>query len=147
VLPHLEARDVTFICVSSTPIEKLVAYHKRMGWNFSWASTSESDFNLDLGFASSREQTSAWVGPMQDQLPPIAARNASESGTDLVGYLTENFGFSVFALEDEIVYQTYSAGGRGVEFLMGYYGILDRVPKGRSEGDDFQVWIKRHDEY
>jgi predicted dithiol-disulfide oxidoreductase (DUF899 family) len=30
---------------------------------------------------------------------------------------------------------------------MGYYGILDRVPKGRDEGDAFQLWIRRHDEY
>jgi predicted dithiol-disulfide oxidoreductase (DUF899 family) len=30
---------------------------------------------------------------------------------------------------------------------MGYYGILDRLPKGRDEGDGFQLWIRRHDEY
>jgi predicted dithiol-disulfide oxidoreductase (DUF899 family) len=84
---------------------------------------------------------------MRDQLPPIAARNAGQTGTDIVGYLTESFGFSVFALDDGDVYQTYSAGGRGVEFLMGYYPILDRAPKGRDEGDGFQLWIRRHDEY
>jgi predicted dithiol-disulfide oxidoreductase (DUF899 family) len=30
---------------------------------------------------------------------------------------------------------------------MGYYGVLDRAPKGRDEGDAFQLWIRRHDEY
>ena len=60
------------------------------------------------------------AAPMLDQLPPIAARNARETGTDVVGYLTESFGFSVFVLDDGAVYQTYSAGARGVEFLMGY---------------------------
>ena len=30
---------------------------------------------------------------------------------------------------------------------MGYYAILDRAPKGRGEGDAFQTWIRRHDEY
>ena len=30
---------------------------------------------------------------------------------------------------------------------MGYYGILDRAPKGRDEGDASQFWIRRHDEY
>jgi hypothetical protein len=30
---------------------------------------------------------------------------------------------------------------------MGYYGIPDRAPKGRDEGDAFQVWLRRHDEY
>ena len=62
-----------------------------------------------------------------------------ESGTDVVGYLTESFGFSAFALDDGAVYQTYSTTGRGVEFLMGYYPILDRAPKGRDEGDGFQT--------
>jgi predicted dithiol-disulfide oxidoreductase (DUF899 family) len=49
--------------------------------------------------------------------------------------------------QDGAVYQTYATAGRGVEFLMGYYPILDRVPKGRDEGDAFQTWIRRHDEY
>jgi predicted dithiol-disulfide oxidoreductase (DUF899 family) len=34
-----------------------------------------------------------------------------------------------------------------VEFLMPYYPILDRAPKGRDEGDAWQLWIRRHDEY
>ena len=47
----------------------------------------------------------------------------------------------------DAVYQGYATAGRGVEFLMGYYPILDRAPKGRDEGDAFQTWIRRHDEY
>ena len=53
----------------------------------------------------------------------------------------------VFVLDDGAVYQTYSAGAHGVEFLMAYYAILDRAPKGRDEDDGFQLWIRRHDEY
>jgi len=147
ILAHLRAHDVTMICVSSAPLEKLLAYRKRMGWTFNWASSYKSDFNLDLGFSSSEDQTREWVTPMLEQLPPIADKNAREAGTDVVRYLTENQGFSVFVLEDGAVYQTYSTGARGVEFLMGFYGILDRVPKGRDEGEKFQVWIRRHDEY
>ena len=45
------------------------------------------------------------------------------------------------------MYQTYATGSRGSEFLMGYYAILDRAPKGRDEGNGFQVWLRRHDEY
>jgi predicted dithiol-disulfide oxidoreductase (DUF899 family) len=147
VLPHLHARDVTFILVSQAPLEKLRAYKQRMGWSIPWVSSARSDFNVDLGFSSSKEQTRAWAEPMLQQLPPIAARNAGESGTDVVGYLTELFGFSAFALDDGVVYQTYSTTGRGVEFLMPYYPILDRAPKGRDEGEDWQLWIRRHDEY
>ena len=147
VLPHLQARDVTMVCVSTAPLDKLLAYRERMGWNFTWASSYGSDFNADLGFSASEEQTRAWAAPMLGQLPPIAARNARETGTDVVSYLTETQGFSTFALDDGAVYHTYSTGARGVEFLMGYYPILDRVPRGRDEGDAFQVWIRRHDEY
>ena len=73
--------------------------------------------------------------------------NATSSGTDVAGYLTEGPGFSAFVLDDGAVYQTYSTAARGLEFLMGYYRILDRAPKGRDEGDGFQLWIRRHDEY
>jgi predicted dithiol-disulfide oxidoreductase (DUF899 family) len=147
IVPHLNARDVTMLFVSQAPLEKLQAYKRRMGWSFPWVSSANSEFNVDLGFSSSEEQTREWVAPMLEQLPPIAARNASETGTDVVRYLTESQGFSAFALDDGAVYQTYSTGARGVEFLMGYYPILDRAPKGRDEGDGFQLWIRRHDEY
>jgi predicted dithiol-disulfide oxidoreductase (DUF899 family) len=147
LIPHLQARDVTLIAVSGAPIEKLLAYRERMGWSFTWASSYESDFNADFGFSSSLEQTREAIEPILDHLPPVAFRNAKDAGTDIYGYLTELFGFTVFTLEDGIVYQTYSTTGRGVEFLMPYYGILDRAPKGRDEGDGFQLWIRRHDEY
>ena len=66
---------------------------------------------------------------------------------DLDGHVTEGPGFSAFVLDDGTVYQTYGTTARGLEFLMGYYGILDRTPKGRDEGDASQMWIRRHDEY
>ena len=135
LIPHLKARDVTLIAVSGAPIEKLRAYRERMGWKFNWASSYESDFNTDLGFSSSLEQTREAIAPILDQLPPVAFRNAKEAGTDIYGYLTELFGFTAFSLEDGVVYQTYSTTGRGVEFLMPYYGILDRAPKGRDEDE------------
>jgi predicted dithiol-disulfide oxidoreductase (DUF899 family) len=147
LIPHLKARDVTLIAVSGAPIEKLQAYRERMGWKFTWASSYESDFNTDVGFSSSLEQTREAIAPILDQLPPVAFRNAKAAGTDIYGYLTELFGFTVFSLEDGVVYQTYSTTGRGVEFLMPYYGFLDRAPKGRDEDDGWQLWIRRHDEY
>jgi predicted dithiol-disulfide oxidoreductase (DUF899 family) len=147
VLPHLNARDVTMLVISQAPLGTLQAFNRRMGWSFPWVSPASSDFNTDLGFSSSREQTRQRAAPTLEQLPPIAARNARETGTDVTGYLTENFGFSVFVLDGGAVCQTYSARARGVEFLMGYYPILDRAPKGRDEDDGFQLWIRRHDEY
>ena len=148
LIPHLKARDVTLIAVSGAPVEKLLAYRERMGWSFNWASSYESEFNADLGFSSSPEQAREAITPILDDLPAVAFRNAKEAGTDIYGYMTELFGFTAFTLEDGTVYPTYSTTGRGVEFLMPYYGFLDRAPKGRDEDeDDWQLWIRRHDEY
>ena len=148
LVPHLQARDITLVLVSGAPVEKLIGYRERMGWDLNWASSYGSDFDLELGFSSTEEQTRIWVESAQSAgLPPVAYRNARASGTDLVGYLTEGFGFTAFALEGGTVYQTYSTTGRGVEFLMTYYGVLDHAPRGRDEGDGFQMWIQRGDEY
>ena len=147
LIPHLRARDVTLIAVSGAPIEKLSAYRERMKWRFNWASSYGSDFNADLGFSSSLAQTRASIEPVLDQLPPVAFRNAESAGTDIYGYMTELFGFTALVCENDTVYQTYSTTGRGVEFVMPYYGFLDRAPKGRDEDDGWQLWIRRHDEY
>jgi predicted dithiol-disulfide oxidoreductase (DUF899 family) len=147
LIPHLKARDATLIAVSGAPIEKLLAYRERMEWSFTWASSYDSDFNADLGFSSRLEQTREVIEPVLDQLPAVAFRNAEVAGTDIYGYLTELFGFTAFTLEDGTVYQAYSTTGRGVEFLMPYYGFLDRAPKGRDEDEGWQLWIRRHDEY
>ena len=147
LIPHLNGRDATMLFVSQAPLEKLQAYKRHMGWSFPWASSANSEFNHDLGYSISEEQARAWVAQNLGSLPPIVDRNAGASGTDVVGYLTESPGFSAFALEDGVVYQTYQTWWRGLEFLMGYYPILDRAPKGRDEDDGFQLWIRRHDDY
>jgi predicted dithiol-disulfide oxidoreductase (DUF899 family) len=147
LIPHLNAHDVTMLLVSQAPLAKLRRYKRRMGWDIPWVSSADSDFNLDLGYSSGAEQARAWVAQNVGSLPPIVDRNASASGTDVAGYLTESPGFSAFVLEGGAVYHTYSTGWRGVEFLMGYYPILDRAPNGRDEDDGFQLWIRRHDEY
>jgi len=154
VVPHLQARDATLILVSQAPIAKLQAYRARMGWTIPWVSASIDAFNLDLGFSQTEEQAREAVArvslPGQEldgAFPPVVARNARASGTDIAGYLTESPGFSAFVRDGEDVFHTYSTSWRGLEFVMTYYPILDRAPKGRDEGDDWQVWIRRHDEY
>jgi len=146
MLPHLHARDVTLLLVSQAPLPKLQAYKRRMGWRIPWVSAANTDFSFDLGVSYTPEEVRGW-GLTAGTLPPIVASNAAATGTDINGYLTESPAVSVFTLRDGAVYQTYAAGARGVEFLMPYYPILDRVPKGRDEGDAFQTWIRRHDEY
>ena len=150
LLAHLHARDVTFVLASGAPIEKLATYRRRMGWNVPWVSSYRSRFNADLGFshgeAAGREVVEEMMGG--PGIPPIVEHNARLAGTDAAGYMTESPGFSSFVLEDGAVYHAYSTTWRGLEFLMGYYPILDHTPKGRLEGaDDWQLWLRRHDEY
>jgi len=146
LLPHLHARDLTLLLVSRAPLAKLQAYRQRMGWRLPWVSAANTDFNVDFG-ASTPEQRGQAIVPPQAGLPPIVAQNAAAAGTDVPGYLSQAPVVSAFALQDGGVYQTYATTWRGVEFLMGYYPILDRMPKGRDEGDGWQLWLRRHDEY
>jgi predicted dithiol-disulfide oxidoreductase (DUF899 family) len=148
VLTHLTARDVTMLYVSRAPLEKIQAYKRRMGWAFPWVSSADSDFNFDFHVSQSQEQAREAVRPMVEAgMPPVLSHMASVTGTDVAGYLSEAPGLSAFILDDGTVYHTYSCTARGLEFLMGYYPILDRAPKGRNEDESTQVWIRRHDEY
>jgi predicted dithiol-disulfide oxidoreductase (DUF899 family) len=151
LLPHLHARDVTLLLVSRAPLAKLQAYKQRMGWSIPWVSSANTDFNFDFGGSFTEEQVREQMPTVGDyrlsELPPIARQNAAAAGTDVLGYISEAPAVSVFTLQDGTVYQTYATTWRGVEFLMAYYPILDRVPKGRDEGEEFQTWIRRHDEY
>lgn len=47
-LAHLNARDTTFVLVSSAPINEITAFKQRMGWNIPWYSTQDT-FNDDFG--------------------------------------------------------------------------------------------------
>jgi predicted dithiol-disulfide oxidoreductase (DUF899 family) len=164
VLPHLAANDVTMICISRAPLEKLLAYRERMGWSFNWASSHDGDFNFDYGVSAEEgmpyhpgapllEANEVAALPLlsdpqfRDKLPPIASQNARATGTDVAGYFSEGHGVSVFARDRESIYHCYSTYARGTEFLMGYYAILDRTPKGRAESGPMGTWLHRRDEY
>ena len=143
-VPHLNARDVTFLCVSRAPLEKLQAYKRRMGWSFPWASSHATDFNFDFDVSHTEEQLSQFL---QGDAPPVIAQLAAACGTNPAGYLSEGPGLSAFALEDATVYHTYSTYARGLEVMLAFYPLLDRVPKGRDEAEGADFWIRRHDEY
>lgn len=48
-LAHLHARDTHYVIVSRAPIEKLMAYRDRMGWDVNWYSSYGTSFNDDFG--------------------------------------------------------------------------------------------------
>jgi predicted dithiol-disulfide oxidoreductase (DUF899 family) len=150
---HLANHDVTLSAVSRAPLAKLQAYQRRMGWSFPWASSFGSDFNVDFSvqFTEEQQREGAIEYNYRREAPVKTWRRdgaavvfAAMSGTDAATYTRERPGVSAFALEDGIVYHTYSAFGRGVDGLWGMYQWLDRAPSGRNETG---AWWRRHDEY
>jgi predicted dithiol-disulfide oxidoreductase (DUF899 family) len=149
---HLANHDVAFFAVSRAPLTKLQAYSQRMGWGFPWASSFESDFNHDFEVTHTKEDWQS--GAVEYNFRTVDFRPAEQShaladwasmvGTDFATYRREGPGISAFALEDGVVYHTYSTYERGVDDLWGMYAWLDRAPLGRNEPD---MWWRRHDEY
>jgi len=142
---HLGARDTTLICSSRGPLEKLLAFRDRMGWEFDWVS-AETDFHRDLGRYSTEEELKPFLE--SGNIPATVTQNAEMVGTDAAGYVAEGPGLSVFTLSDGDVYGTYTTTARGLEGpAMSYYALLDRTPKGRNESPDEPLWVRYHDEY
>lgn len=157
ITTHLANHDVMLWAVSRAPLAKLVGYRQRMGWQFPWASSADSDFNFDFEAsfteAQQREGLTYNYRRQAGFVPQPAvegaratpeAQFAAMCGTDVAAYKRDRPGVSAFTLEDGIVYHTYSAYSRGVDGIWGMYQWLDRAPKGRNEAG---VWWRRHDEY
>jgi predicted dithiol-disulfide oxidoreductase (DUF899 family) len=144
-LIHLTNRDVTLMCVSRAPIQKLQAYKKRMGWTCPWASSYSSDFSFDFDMAFTPEQIATGeLAKMVEEAPDWLHEWADNVGTDLASGMAESPGWNVFKLEGGIVYHTYSRTAPDRFMLSPYYDqLLDQVPAGRS--NDFP--LQRHDEY
>jgi predicted dithiol-disulfide oxidoreductase (DUF899 family) len=157
---HLANHDVTLCASSRAPFAKIAAYKKRMGWTFGWASAFGTDFNFDFGVGFTEQQQRA--GNIEYNYsksglssrtadidanataPPEGAKIAAMTGTDWATYSREAPGMSAFALDDGVVYHTYSTYARGLDVLWPIYQWLDRAPMGRNETG---LWIRRHDEY
>jgi predicted dithiol-disulfide oxidoreductase (DUF899 family) len=153
VAVHLANHDVMLTAVSRAPLPKLVAFKQRMGWTFPWASAFATDFNADFNvWFTEKQQREDGIEYNYRREPRLQFRGseapvadiASQTGTDMATYTRERPGVSAFALEDGVVYHTYSAYARGVDSLWGMYQWLDRAPKGRNETG---VGWKHHDRY
>jgi predicted dithiol-disulfide oxidoreductase (DUF899 family) len=134
-IAHLPHHDVTFVAVSSAPLERLNAYKQRMGWSFPWVSAGDSDFKLDFAVFTDEGRRSG---------TGFNFGTAKHGDIDLRD--TELHGLSAFVLEDGVVYHTYSTYDRGTDALNATWQLLDRTPKGR-EDEAHPGWPRRHDEY
>src|SRR5712691_667615 len=146
-------------CPSSSPIADGFngsAVHLENHDVMLWAASAGSDFNYDFNVSVTKEQQRNGSveynyergGHALDAKPEAAAEGpvafAAMTGTDVATYARERPGMSAFALEDGVVYHTYSTYARGLDGLWGMYQWLDRAPKGRNETG---IWWRRHDEY
>ena len=135
IIPHLNQRDVTMIAVSRGPLDKMLAFQKRMGWSFRWVSSLENDFNFDfdVSFPSTEiSQTYRYNYELTE----------STGG--------ESPGISVFYKNEAgDIFHTYSTYARGLDMLNVAYHYLDLVPKGRDEAalPWPMMWVNYYDKY
>ena len=134
IIVHLNHRDVTMVAASRAPWGKLEKYKKRMGWNFKWVSSGNTDFNFDyhVSFTPEEEAKKKAFFNYKIQDPESSDRE----------------GASVFFKDAKgNVFHTYSTYARGIDMVNAAYHYLDLVPKGRDEGKSGPSWLCRHDEY
>ena len=144
-LVHLNHMDVTLICFSRAPIEWLEAYKQRMGWQFPYVSTYNTDFAFDFGLALKEEQVEQ-IPELKETLdnPPGWLEDWSDQvGAELKDGLRENPSWIAFARENGTVYHTYTVSAPD-PFVAPYYDfLLARTPNEQPE--EPRNW--RKDEY
>jgi predicted dithiol-disulfide oxidoreductase (DUF899 family) len=137
-LVHLSARDTSFAAVSRAPLAKIEAFKKRMGWTFPWLSSFNSDFNYDFHVTLDKAKGSTEYN----------YEDTSKRDNPGYGGLGERPGLSVFLLDGDQVFHTYSTYERGLDILIGTYNYLDLTPLGRQEeGSRGMSWVRLHDKY
>jgi len=142
---HLSHRDVTLICFSRAPIDRLIAYKERMGWQFPYVSTYGTDFPFDFGLAVRSEQVAQipMLKEMIDNPPEWLNDWSRQIGADLKDGLREAPGFIAFARDNGRVYHTYTVTAPD-PFVAPYHSfLLKRTPK--PEPQEARAW--RKDEY
>lgn len=121
------------------------------------ASSVNHDFNLDFSvwftaeqwreeveYNYRRETAFEWRAGQEGGGQTAGDQCGAMCGVDAATYHRDRPGMSAFAIDDGVVYHTYSAYARGLDGLWGAYEWLDRAPKGRNEAG---VWRRRHEEY
>ena len=132
-LRQLHVRNTTLVAVSRAPFPKIAAYRERMGWEFPWFSSYDSDFNWDFH------------ATLDDRVAPVQLHFRDESELESAGTPwtgagwtadmrgEEMPGISVFLRVDDDIFHTYSTFGRGIEEFHNGYPHLDLTPLGRQE--------------
>ena len=144
-LVHLNHRDVTLLCFSRAPIERLTAYKQRMGWRFPYVSTHDTDFAFDFGLALTEQQAQQVpeIKEMIESPPEWLQEWSGQIGAGLEDGLRENPTWIAFARENGSVYHTYTVSAPD-PFVAPYFSfLLERTPK--EQPREPRSW--RKDEY
>ena len=136
MLPHINARDVSFTAISRGPMPQIAAFKKRMGWKFNWVSSYGTDFNYDYHVSFTPEERAkgkVHYNYSETQFPSEEGPGASVFCKDAAGN----------------IFHTYSTFGRGLDIFIGAYNFLDVTPKGRDEQGlaHTMAWVRHHDKY
>jgi predicted dithiol-disulfide oxidoreductase (DUF899 family) len=142
---HLNHRDVTIMCFSRAPIDRLTAYKERMGWTLPYVSTYGSDFAFDFGLALTPEQIEEIpeAKGMIDDPPEWLQDWSRQVGVELEDGLRENPSFIAFARDNGTVYHTYMVAAPDPFVAPYHFFLLERTPKPPTE--EYRAW--RKDEY
>src|SRR6266550_2403886 len=134
-LVHVRHRDVALLCFSRAPIDRLIAYKRRMGWQFPYVSTYNTDFAFDFGLALTEEkaQQTPEVKEMIDHPPEFLKEWSRQIGAELKDGLRENPSWIAFARENGTVYHTYTVSAPD-PFVAPYFSfLLERTPKAQPD--------------
>ena len=135
-IPHLAARDTSFVVVSRAPLAQILPFQKRMGWHFPWVSSSGTSFNYDYRVSFTKEERD--TGSIFYNYGPFKRTDEEHPGA------------SVFQKNDAgEIFHTYSTYARGLDSMLAAYNWLDITPKGRDEANlGFPMaWVRHHDKY
>jgi predicted dithiol-disulfide oxidoreductase (DUF899 family) len=144
-LVHLNHRDVTLICFSRAPIDQLLAYKERMGWQFRYVSTYDTDFPFDFGLSFTEEQTQQipQIKAIIDDPPEELQEWSEQIGAEVRDGLREIPAWIAFARENGTVYHTYTVTAPD-PFVAPYHAfLLERTPV--EDPNPTRIW--RKDEY
>ncbi len=141
---HLDHQDVTLICFSRAPIDRLTAYKERMGWEFPYVSTYDTDFAFDFGLALRPGQAEEipQLKEMIDNPPPFLEKWSGQVGAELKDGLREAPGFIAFAKDNGTTFHTYTVTAPD-PFVAPYHSFLLR----RTAKPQDDLAICRKDEY
>ncbi|HEY1518194.1 MAG TPA: DUF899 family protein [Solirubrobacteraceae bacterium] len=135
VVMHLNDRDVTLMCMSHAPLEKIVAYKRRRGWAVPYVSAHGSDFLFDYGYAFHRHEMSGIVrdefdmGELLREAPQWLRDYREDVGApDLESAVSVSAGWSVFAARDGAVYNTYRVYPHSRLITPLFAGLVELLP-------------------